>query len=77
MEQGKPTGITRQDISNLGRVQFEGQTAQLLAHRGRYEEGGVIRELELHAVAGDSRTRLRLYGYFNRDNEFMEVRRER
>jgi hypothetical protein len=77
VEQGKPTGITRQDVSNLGPVQFEGQTAQLLHHRGHYEPGGVTHVLELHADAGDPGTWLELYGYFNRDNEFLEVRRER
>jgi hypothetical protein len=29
MEEGKPTGITREDVHNLDQVQFEGQQARL------------------------------------------------
>jgi hypothetical protein len=77
VEEERPTGITRQDMGGRGRVEFEGQRAQIIGLREYYEAGGATHVLELHAIEGDPRTSLELHGYFNRDGEFMEVYRER
>ena len=77
MEQGRPTGITRQDTEGRERVEFEGQRAQITRLIEYYGAGGTTHVLELHAIEGDPSSSLLLYGYFNRNDEFMEVYRER
>ncbi len=73
MEEGRPTGITREDVHELGEVQFEGQQAQL-SHARMHASGGVEHDVTLVLDTGGRR--LALYGYF-RNGEFMEVDRGR
>jgi hypothetical protein len=73
MEEGKPTGITREDVNKLGEVRFEGRQAQLTDARTNVS-GGVEHDVTLWLDAGT--TRFALYGYFS-GGEFMEVERAR
>lgn len=66
-EEGKPTGIKREDVDKLGVVEFEGGRAQLY-RQNTYGDGSV--RLELDTFRGP---RLALYGYYGRDDEFVEV----
>jgi hypothetical protein len=70
LKEGKPTGITRQNVENLGKVEFEGERGQLIGHD--WDSRSTLEYLKLGF--GDSH--LILYGYFH-GNEFMEVSRER
>ena len=69
LEEGKPTGIKRDDIERLGAVEFEGGRAQLWRQN---RTNGSVR-LELETFTG---LRLALYGYYVR-GEFVEVDRQR
>ncbi len=69
-EEGKPTGIKREDVDKLGVVEFEGGRAQL--YRQSTQEDGSVR-LELDTFRGP---RLALYGFFDPGEEFIEVDRE-
>jgi hypothetical protein len=71
MEEGKPTGITREDVHNLDQVQFEGQLARIF--HAATDTAGDVEHVVLSLDAGGRR--LTLYGYF-RGSEFMEVDRE-
>jgi hypothetical protein len=71
MEEGKPTGITREDVHNLAQVQFEGQLAHIF--HAATDTAGDVEHVVLSLDAGGKR--LTLYGYF-RGSEFMEVDRE-
>jgi hypothetical protein len=69
MEEGKPTGITREDVHALSReVQFEGQRAQLF-HADTDDRERIVLGLD---VGG---RQLLLYGHFKGD-VFMEEGRE-
>lgn len=70
MDEGRPTGIKRQDVDSLAVVTFEGRRAQLYRKR-QDERGRFLIELDPH----EGGTRLALYGYFDGE-EFMEVDRE-
>lgn len=66
---GKPTGITHQDLSRRGEVEFEGRTVQI--HRATTDvridaPESVVLELDMGGP------RIALYGYFE-DDEFLEV----
>lgn len=70
-EEGRATGIKREDVSRLGAVEFEGRQVQLYGE-DRDEEGRF--RLELETPGG---SRVALYGYYAQDGEFFEVDRER
>ncbi len=69
MDEGRPTGIRRQDAESLAVVTFEGRRGVRLYDKHE-DERGVFLELDPHEGP-----RLALYGYFDGD-EFMEVNRE-
>ena len=68
-EEGRPTGITRDDVARLGAVEFEEGRAQLWRQS---RVNGSVR-LELETFTG---LRIALYGYYVR-GEFVEVDRQR
>lgn len=70
-EEGKATGITLEQLSNLARVTYEGRYAQLFSHRFS-DDGSSIVGLDVEQVG-----RCTLYGYVNEDDEFIELDRER
>jgi hypothetical protein len=73
LKEGKPTGINRQDVVQLGKVEFEGQRGQLIGYGSDSTDSRTALDF-LRLGFGDAH--LILYGYFH-GNEFMEVSRER
>ena len=74
-EEGRPTGITRDDAHHPGRiVDFEGRQAEVVsfslnAQVGRLHSASLVLDL------GDER--LELLGYFSSGDEFIELGRRR
>jgi hypothetical protein len=73
-EEGRPTGISREDAKDPGRiVDFEGQRAEVFHFS---EKSSMFAARRAQLVLDRSDERLVLWGYF-RGDEFMEVERER
>jgi hypothetical protein len=70
LEEGKPTGIKRQDVYTRGKVEFGGQLGWVVHYTSDSHSQLTLLEI------GFGNLHLRLYGYWSGD-EFMEVDRER
>ncbi len=71
MDEGRPTGIKRQDVESLGFVTYKGRRGVQLYSKHEDERGDILIKLDTHEGL-----RLALYGYFDGD-DFMEVDCER
>lgn len=71
VEEGKRTGIKREDAERLGMVTFEGRRAQL--YRANTDTEGRVR-IELDDFEGP---RIALYGYYDGEDWFVETDRRR
>lgn len=68
----KPTGVKRSDVAELGRVEFEGESAQLYYAEGYTRSGGE----EFVVVYLDTGSRkIAISGYYDGEG-LMEIRRE-
>lgn len=74
MEQGKPTGIKRQDFDQRAEVEFEGRPAHLYGYSTHSGQGAANVVADVRIIGGP---KLILYGYFGTGGEFMELDRER
>ncbi len=73
-EEGRPTGISREDAKDPGAVvDFEGRRAEVV-HFSEKSSRLALPSAQLVLDVGDER--LALEGYFS-DDEFIEVERER
>lgn len=71
-EEGKRTGITEQQLSRMGKVNYEGREAQIFNYERSLDDMSATVRLVIEQVE-----HWWLYGYISKEREFMELDRER
>jgi hypothetical protein len=71
-EEEKLTGITEQQLSRMGKVNYEGREAQIFNYEHSPDDMSAAVKLVIEQVE-----HWWLYGYISKEREFIELDRER